>query len=569
MPDMELGVSGLASGFDWRALVEQISDVERSPQRGLLTEQNTLQQRNNAYTGIKTQLTVLQSRVDALKEPSLFEARLAAAGDATIASASASAGAAQGTHAFDFVQLATAAQRLGSANVGAPLSATDDVSALTLSSAGFAGAVTAGTFTVNGQQITIATSDTLQSVFAQISTATGGAVAATYSAATDKISLSSGSEIVLGSATDTSNFLTLAKLHNHGDGSITSAGALGGIRSEGTLAGANFATAVSDGGSGAGAFKINGVSIAFSATGDSVKNVLDRINDSTAGVNASYDAVNDRFTLTNKATGDVGVALEDVTGNFLAATGLSGGTLARGKDLIYTVDGGGQLTSQSNTITEASSGLTGLSVTALKVGATTVDVSSDTSKIKAAITSFLSDYNKMQSLIDTQTASSTDTKGKVTAGVLAAESDVSDLASRLRATANASVSGLTGTLKSLNDLGIVSNGDDNSLKLEDEDRLTSALAGNLSSVKAIFADGTNGLAVKLGAYLERTVGDDGTLPARQTNLTKQAAAIDTQVSDMERVVQANRQRLLDSFVAMETAQANISNQLKYLQKTFQ
>ena len=297
--------------------------------------------------------------------------------------------------------------------------------------------------------------------------------------------------------------------------------------------------------------------------------MLDRINDSTAGVNASYDAVNDRFTLTNKATGDVGVALEDVTGNFLAATGLSGGTLARGKDLIYTVDGGGQLTSQSNTITEASSGLAGLSVTALKVGATTVDVSSDTSKIKAAITSFLSDYNKMQSLIDTQTASSTDTKGKVTAGVLAAESDVSDLASRLRATANASVSGLTGTLKNLNDLGIVSNGDDNSLKLEDEDRLTAALTGNLSSVKAIFADGTNGLAVKLGAYLERTVGDDGTLPARQTNLTKQAAAIDTQVSDMERVVQANRQRLLDSFVAMETAQSNISNQLKYLQKTFQ
>ena len=566
---MELGVAGLASGFDWRALVDQISNVERSPQRGLLTEQNTLQQRNNAYTGIKTQLAVLQSRVDALKEPSFFEARLAAAGDATIASASASTGAAQGSHAFDFVQLANAAQRLGSANVGAPLSATNDVSALTLSSAGFAGAVTAGTFTVNGQQITIATSDTLQSVFAQISTATGGAVAATYSAATDKISLSSGSEIVLGSATDTSNFLTLAKLHNHGDGSITRAGALGGIRSEGTLAGANFATAVSDGGSGAGAFKINGVSIAFSATGDSVKNVLDRINDSTAGVNASYDAVNDRFTLTNKATGDVGVALEDVTGNFLAATGLSGGTLARGKDLIYTVDGGGQLTSQSNTITEASSGLTGLSVTALKVGATTVDVSSDTSKIKTAITSFLSDYNKMQSLIDTQTASSTDTKGKVTAGVLAAESDVSDLASRLRATANASVSGLTGTLKSLNDLGIVSNGDDNSLKLEDEDRLTAALAGNLSSVKAIFADGTNGLAVKLGAYLERTVGDDGTLPARQTNLTKQAAAIDTQVSDMERVVQANRQRLLDSFVAMETAQANISNQLKYLQKTFQ
>lgn len=566
---MDLGVSGLASGFDWRALVDQLNDVERTPQRRLLSEQNSLQQRNNALNSIKTQLAVLQDRVDALKEPSLFEARLAQAGDATVANASASAGAAQGSYAFNFVQLATAASRQGTANAGARLNATDVVSALTLDNASFATAVTPGTFTVNGKQITIATSDTLLSVFTQISTATGGGVTASYSAVTDTIALTSASEIVLGSATDTSNFLALAKLHNNGTGVVGSSSALGGIRTSGTLASANFATAVSDGGSGAGAFKINGVSIAFSATGDSVQNVLDRINDSTAGVTASYDPVNDRFTLTNKSTGDMGIALEDVTGNFLAATGLGGGTLARGKDLIYTINGGGQLTSQSNTITEASSGLVGLAVTALKESAaTTVVVSSDTTKIKTAINSFLTEYNKAQSLIDTQTASTTDAKGKVTAGTLASEGDVTELASRLRSAAYAQASGLSGTLKSLADLGIVSNGNDNSLVLDDEDRLTTALADKLGSVKALFTDSTSGLAVKLGDYLEKTVGDDGTLPARQSSLTKQASAIDTQVADLERTVQSNRQRLLDSFAAMETAQSNISAQLKYLQQNF-
>jgi len=35
--------------------------------------------------------------------------------------------------------------------------------------------------------------------------------------------------------------------------------------------------------------------------------------------------------------------LEDVTGNFLTATGLNGGSLARGKNCLYTINGGGQL----------------------------------------------------------------------------------------------------------------------------------------------------------------------------------------------------------------------------------
>jgi flagellar hook-associated protein 2 len=125
-------------------------------------------------------------------------------------------------------------------------------------------------------------------------------------------------------------------------------------------------SSVSDGGSGAGEFKINGVSIAFNASADSVSGVLARINNSSAGVIASYDSVNDRFTLTNKTTGDMGIAFEDVTGNFLAATKLSSGSLQRGNNLLYTLDDGAELVSQSNTITEASSGLAGLSVTARK-----------------------------------------------------------------------------------------------------------------------------------------------------------------------------------------------------------
>ena len=127
MPEgIDLGLSGLASGFDWRSLVDQLADVERASQRRLRVEQSTLDQRKNAYASIATQLGVLQNRVTALKDGSLFEARTATASDATAASATVSAGTPLGSYVFAVTQLATAAARLGTANVGGALSATND-----------------------------------------------------------------------------------------------------------------------------------------------------------------------------------------------------------------------------------------------------------------------------------------------------------------------------------------------------------------------------------------------------------------------------------------------------------
>ena len=84
---MDLGVSGLASGFDWRTLVDQLSAVERAPQQRMRTEQNRIDQRKNAYASIQTQLGVLRSRVTALKDPALFSSRTASVSDSTARSA--------------------------------------------------------------------------------------------------------------------------------------------------------------------------------------------------------------------------------------------------------------------------------------------------------------------------------------------------------------------------------------------------------------------------------------------------------------------------------------------------
>ena len=565
---MDLGISGLASGFDWKNLVEQLADVERVPQTRLRVEQSTLDQRKIAYGSISTQFGVLKNRVDALKDPTLFESRLATTGDSEVASASASAGSALGTYTFAITQLATTSLQQGGSNAGLKLNSTNDVSSLVLSGAGFANPVTAGTFTVNGKQVTIATTDTLAAVFTKISTATGGAVTGAYNNATDKITLSGTGAIVLGSATDSSNFLRIAKLENNGTNTIASAVALGTIKQTATLNEGNFTTAISDGGSGNGQFKINGVAIAFNASTDTTADVIARINNSTAGVVAAYDAVNDRFQLTNKSTGDVGIALEDVTGNFLAGTGLSSGSLSRGHNLLYTINGGGQLSHHSNTITDESSSLTGLTVTALKEGSTTIQTTSDTSKITAAVKDFIGEYNKSQSLIDSHTASTTDAKGKVTAGILAGENEANELSSKLRGLANSVVSGLSGSVSQLVHLGIDSNGTDDTLALADSTTLDTMLADHLSEVQEFFTHATRGLGVKLSSYLDGVVGDKGSLVTKQKNLTTQSANIDTQISDLERIVLANKSRLIASFVSMEQARSNINQQLQFLSQRF-
>jgi flagellar capping protein FliD len=227
------------------------------------------------------------------------------------------------------------------------------------------------------------------------------------------------------------------------------------------------------------------------------------------------------------------------------------------------------LSSHSNTITESSSGLAGLSVTALREGGTAqVTVTGDVQKMKEAIAGFVEQYNKVQSLIDTQTLVQTDSSGQVTSATLAGESEVSEIARSLRGAVFGQVAGLSSVLDHLQDLGYDTNSEDNTLTLKDETVLTEALTKSPAQVGAIFSDESSGLALKLDAYLDRLVGINGSLIAKQDALTRQASDIDVQVADLERIVQSNRQRLIQSFIAMEQAQAQANQQLQFLSQRF-
>jgi len=280
----QLAVSGLASGMNWQNTVTQLANAERAPETQWQNEQSTIAQQNASYATIKNDLITLQNDAKTLMAPAFFNSVIASSSTATVASANAAAGTPNGNYSFNISQLATAAQNLGTSGMSQPLVPDGIPADVTIGTAGFSSAVTAGTFTVNGAQVTISASDSLQQVFDNIAAATKNTVTASYDSATDGIKLTSASgAITLGSATDTSNFLQIARLYNNGTGNLASASALGHAKLTATLANAGLNTTISDGGSGSGAFSINGVTINYNAGTDSLQDVLNNINNSAAG----------------------------------------------------------------------------------------------------------------------------------------------------------------------------------------------------------------------------------------------------------------------------------------------
>ena len=647
---MELNVAGLVSGFDWKSMVDQLSSVERAPQRRMRVEQRNIGRKNSALSTLKKELTTLKDEAKKLKVADLYDSR-SITSNQSHTTATAKEGTSSGNYRFEIYQLATAAKQLGNTDVGASVT-----TSAAIDSSGFAIAVTEGTVTVQGKQITVSTSDSLDTTLAAIKTAVGGSF--DYSVASDKITFTDSSAVVLGSATDTSNLLQALRLNANGTSSITSGANIGGMNLSKTVDTANFTDGT---GSASGSFKINETTITYSSA-DNITDILDNINNSEAGVYANYDTVNDRFLITNKTEGDVGITLEDVSGDFLAKARLltaNSGSLSRGNNLLYNVNDNGPLESRSNTITQNSSGVQGLSVTAtqasgasrissvdtsgesvttteshnystgdavtmyspgsvpgglsssttyyVKVTANnsftlhitkanaeagtsavdltsaqngdvyfldsnpkkaTITVKSDTDVVKTAITALIAQLNKVQSLISSQIASSTDAEGKITRGVLASETLPTEIARVLRSKTTGDVTGLTSTIKRLESIGYTSTGYTNEITLDDAEKFDSVLRDNLGQIKSLFTTETYGVGISLYEYLDNVLDDDGAMATTQKNMTDQVSDITKQIADHERVVQSNRDQLIRSFVAMEQSQAKVNQQMSFLAARF-
>lgn len=310
------------------------------------------------------------------------------------------------------------------------------------------------------------------------------------------LQLTSASDVQLGAGGDTSNFLAVTSLLESPPGTTrTSVKGLGQVQQTANLEDARLATALD---ASSGTFSINGVSIAWDATTDSLQNLITRINSSGAKVTATYDAFNDRLKLTSNATGSTTITLADTSSNFLAASGVLGGSQTIGSSASYKIDGGAVRYSASNVITDAVPGLS-ITATGVTTAPMTVAVNLATQAPQDAINKFIQSYNGVNAALRDATKYDA-TNGN---GVLFGNPTVQRIQAGLRSSLTGRVSGLPSGLQSLSDVGLTFGavgsavGTTNDLTL-DATKFLSALQSDPDTVAKLFTTFTATAALDPG-----------------------------------------------------------------------
>ena len=355
----DLRLTGLASGMDWQPIVEKLLELEAIPKKRLESQKSENEAKVSDLGVLKSQLDSLKSASSALQDKSLFNARsvqIKSPNSGLVANAST--GALTGNFSITVESLASSTEisskNRTSQRLASPIDLSDKLSELPLHSP-----ITTGTFTISGKTFNINSTDmTLQELMDQINTIDGGVsgvnpegdssgVTVSYDTDSDKMLLNTGISandssnlLVLGSSTDTSNFLQSMKLFGDPQpGQVESNYALGSIDMTVSLANANFAGAFAGLTSGMGNFFIGegegAVRIDYDVNNDSLARVINRVNDSSANVFMYYDPVGDRFVARNERTGTVGIVMHESedwdsissanrgSGNILALMGLA------------------------------------------------------------------------------------------------------------------------------------------------------------------------------------------------------------------------------------------------------
>jgi flagellar hook-associated protein 2 len=566
---MGMALSGLASGFDWKSIVDQLIEVSRAPQNRMRTEKTTNASKSSAINELKGLVSTFKSSLTSLvSEESLFKKSSTFKDKATNWTASAGKETPAGEYKFNLLKTASASKLTCSVDLVADIDTSTPISGVSVGRT-----LKSGFFTVNGEKITIATTDSLNDIFEKIKNQTG--VDATYSG--DGIILSSGAPISLGAPNDTSNFLQAMRLSGSGlstGGSYevrTPAPGLSApkmnvaLNSSGLLGLTPLTAGVEE------TLVINGESISYSST-DTIQDVINRINSSDAGVNAIYDLAAGQFSLTNKSTGNVAITVADTgNGTLGAAMGLAGQSFTPGEDAIFTINGGGMLSSRSNILDETAHGIQGLSVTANSTGEQTLTVAGDFTAAKSSLNDFISKYNAVQNAIDKYTKV-TVSGDKVSSAILAGNRELASLSRSLRTALYTAGSGISGNVQRLSDLGINFSGIEPTISLTKSTDLESKLATAADDITKYFSTSGTGLLDRIDTILSTYVSDSGAaaggFKAQLDSITKQNTSLDKQIEDVERRLASQRSLLESSFIAMERAQSGFQQQSAYLAKTF-
>lgn len=563
---MSVTLSGFFSGLDTSSIIAQLIAIDSIPITNLETEKDSLSEESSALGFIKSSLSTLQTKLTALNDTSSLRALTASSSSTSVGTASVDSSVGNaGSVKIEITQMATSSY-LNSGGTKAT-----DVPAGTALAQDVFGTGVLGYFTINNTQITITATTTINDIVtAMEAVPTMDAGTTEYNGTTGKFTLGTTGSLILGSSGDTSDFLQQAQLFNSnvaagGPGyTVTSSLGVGRMDTSATLGSITNFGGIAGSISGNGVMTINGVAISYSTT-DTLETFLANITSSDAGVVATYDSYADQFVLTSKTRGSQGISVVDTTGNLADAMQLRTGTDATvvlGDSTQFRVNDGAVRESADSTLSAEELGVTGLTFNPISTGTTTVTVDADTASVKTLIDDFITQYNSVQSMIESYTVIDTDDTSNN--GILASDSTVSFLASGLRQIVMGSLNDTDSTYQMLEDLGITGNDNDNTITVSDSSKLEDALNNHLDEVISMFTDSTSGLYTKLSTFLDSYASDtNGIIQTRQDSITNQEKWIDDQISVLQLQIDAETEYLTNAFAAMEAATAQSQTLLQY------
>ncbi len=314
------------------------------------------------------------------------------------------------------------------------------------------------------------------------------------------------------------------------------------------------------------AITINGSAYTIKA-GESVQDFADSINSDTNGTVYAAATNSGTVVFSSRQTGAASSVSVSDSGSSLALQ-----SSKAGQDALFSVDGVSG-NSASNTVTNAIGGvsltLTGVTTTS---GPVTVNVGApapNTTNISNAINTFVTQYNKVISDIQTQLQqqpSSTDP----TQGTLYGDPELQDLLSQMRSIMYSPGSGLPTGAATMDDIGVstgatTGNGAESQSALSgnltlNATALTNMLTSNASGVKSILSSWSSSFV----NTVDNAADPAGTINARINGDSSQISNLGNQISSMQSALTDKQNFLVQEFAQLEAALSSNQSESSWL-----
>lgn len=361
-----------------------------------------------------------------------------------------------------------------------------------------------------------------------------------------------------------------------------------------------------------GKIVINGETISFDATSDSIYEIVSKINEleDQTGVRASYDADINRFFLSTTSTG-AGAKI-DFTGSDTNGLKLLGNDALKidtstvtGQDAIFKLNGADFQMSENNfTINGITYDLKGINDSdGDGIPAVTIAVSNDTDAVLEKIKGFIDSYNetidkiysKLQEeryrdylpLTEEQKEEMSEKQielweEKARSGLLRNDRILNGIISDMRMTMAGIVENISGKYDSLDEIGIsTQNWHENGKLYIDEDKLKAALNDDPEGIKSLFTnssevDSEKGIAMRLyDVVVEGTelltdkAGSESSFSLIDNSyIGKRLRDLSDEIEDWEERLIEIEDRYWREFTAMEKAINQMNAQSMWLAQQF-